>query len=187
MTDFEYLSVLISIVLGLGITNILGGLGAIVRNRHRTKLYAPLVTTLVLMFVVHVQTWWTMFGLRGIREWNILEFFVVLMQPTILYLASSMLVPDFSEAGEIDLRAQYHRERRWFFGTMFALICLSLVRPVVLSGRLTAIPDLIGHGVFLIAIAAGLATDSDRVHKFVSGFMLVFFIAYIATLFVQLN
>lgn len=187
MTDFEYLSVLISIILGLGITNILGGLGGIVRNRHRTKLYSPVVITLVTLFLIHVQTWWTMFGLRGIRHWTILEFFVVLMQPTFLYLASAMLVPDFNGEGEIDLRTQYRRERVWFFGCMLLLIVNSLMRPVILDGRLTKPADLIGHGVFLAAVIVGLSTDNDRVHKLVAPFILLFFVTYVATLFLQLN
>lgn len=187
MTDFEYLSVLVSIILGLGITNILGGFGAIVRNRQRTKLYSPVLVTMVTLFLIHVQTWWTMFNLRGVRHWTIVEFFEILMQPTFLYLASAMLVPDFSGSEPVDLRAQYHGERRWFFGCLLVLIFFSLLRPVILSGRLTSVDDLIGHGVFLAAIVIGISTDSDRVHQIVAPFMLAFFVVYVAMLFVQLT
>jgi hypothetical protein len=187
MSDFEYLSVLVSIILGLGITNILGGFGAMVRNRHRTRLYMPVLVTMFTMFLIHVQTWWSMFGLRDLPHWTIVEFFTVLAQPTVLYLASAMLVPDFSAEGEIDLRAQYRRERLWFFGSMLMLIVISLLRPVILSGRLTQTSDLIGHGFFLAAIIIGLVTDNDRVHKIVAPFILAFFVAYVALLFVKLN
>jgi hypothetical protein len=147
----------------------------------------PVLVTMFTMFLIHVQTWWTMFGLRDIPRWTIVEFFVVLAQPTFLYLASAMLVPDFSREGEVDLRAQYRRERVWFFGSMLVLILISLMRPVILSGRLTQTSDLIGHGVFLAAVITGLVTENDRVHKIVAPFILAFFLIYIAALFVQLN
>jgi len=187
MSDFEYLSVLISIVLGLGITNILGGLAGIVRQRHRLKIYAPVPITLVTLFLIHVQTWWTLFGLRGMRRWTIVEFLVVLIQPVFLYLASAMLVPDLAGNEVVDLRTDYHRERRWFFGIMLLLVLCSLARPVILSGQLTGAADLVGHAVFLAAIAVGFVSANDRVHNIVAPFMLAFFIAYVATLFVRLN
>jgi hypothetical protein len=187
MSDFEYLSVLISIVLGLGITNILGGLAGLVRNRNRIKPYAPVPTTLVTLFLVHVQTWWTMFGLRAIQHWTIVEFLVVLTQPVFLYLASAMLVPDFAGVETIDLRAEYHRERRWFFSCMLLLVLFSLVRPVILTGQLTNTSDLIGHAIFLAAVVLGIVTENDNVHRVVAPFMLLFFVTYIVTLFVQLH
>lgn len=41
MTPFEYVSVLISIILGLGITQIVSGLADIVQHRHQVQLYWP--------------------------------------------------------------------------------------------------------------------------------------------------
>ena len=60
MDPFSYLSVLISIVLGLGITNLLGGVATLMRGRSQVRPYWPLPIWLVTLFLMHVQTWWTM-------------------------------------------------------------------------------------------------------------------------------
>jgi hypothetical protein len=56
MDDFSYLSVLISIVLGLGITNLLAGFAALVRNRGRVKIYWPMPMWMITLFLIHIQT-----------------------------------------------------------------------------------------------------------------------------------
>ena len=186
MSDFDYLSVLVSIVLGLGITNILMGLAGMVRRRDRVKMFWPVPLTLVTFFLIHVQTWWSMFGLRDVAHWNIAGFFVVLMQPVMLFLTSAMLVPDFSGEREIDLRADFFRERIWFYGCLLALLLTSLFRPVVLVHHFSDPIDLGAHAVFISMIVLGFSTAREGVQKFVAAFMFAFFIFYVAVLFVNL-
>ena len=107
MDAFSYLSVLISIILGLGITQLLTGLGRLLQARGGTRLYGPAVTWIALLLLVHVQTWWTMFGLRGVRGWTFGAFLMVLLQPAVLYLMAALAVPDVSAGAAVDLRANY--------------------------------------------------------------------------------
>src|SRR6478672_4069223 len=65
MDPFSYLSVLISIILGLGITQLVTGLGRLIQARGRIKFYAPTIAWVGLLLIIHVQTWWAMFGLRS--------------------------------------------------------------------------------------------------------------------------
>ena len=65
MDRFSYLSVLISIILGLGITQLVTGLGRLIQARHRVRLYWPSVVWTGILLLIHVQTWWSMFGLRN--------------------------------------------------------------------------------------------------------------------------
>ncbi len=57
MDAFSYLSVLISIVLGLGLTRLLAGFAEMVRARGRLRFYWPLVAQMCLLFLIHVQLW----------------------------------------------------------------------------------------------------------------------------------
>src|SRR5476649_2702355 len=96
MGDFDYLSVLISIVLGLGITNLLTGFAALIRNRGRVRVYWPMPIWMITLFLIHIQTWWAMFGLRGVQSWSFGAFLVVLMQPVCLFIMTALIVPDTS-------------------------------------------------------------------------------------------
>ena len=145
MDQFSYLSVLISIILGLGITQLVTGLGRLIQARDRVKLYAPALAWVGLLLVIHVQTWWAMFGLRNHSTWNFGQFFVVLLQPLVLSLLASLVVPDFGADAQVDLRANYYAHSRWFFSLLILLLVVSLVKDVVLSGSLPSALNVAAH------------------------------------------
>ena len=187
MGAFDYLAVLISIVLGLGITNVLTGLAGIVRARDRVRMFVPTVIHLLNVFVIHVQMWWAMFGLREVRHWTFAGFFAVLMQPVCIYLASAFLVPAIPESGPVDLKAQFFREYPWFFGALVATLCDSLLRNVLIAGHLPEAPDLAAHGVFFAMAVVGLLSKSARVHAVLAPLLSLVLAVYVGALFMQLR
>jgi len=52
MDAFSYLSVLLSIVLGLALASLLSGFAAMVRARARIVFYWPLTAQMILIFLV---------------------------------------------------------------------------------------------------------------------------------------
>lgn len=187
MNAFEYLAVLISIVLGLGITNVLSGFASMVRHRDRVTIYWPLLVWMAVLFLIHVQTWWAMFELREVRHWTFGGFLAVVMQPVMLYLATSVLVPDFPAGGAIDLKQAYYRETRWFFAGLIAVLVASLVRTPAVSGRLTNPSDFAAHLLFMSFAALGMFTRNEWVHKTSAVIGSVLYCSYIVALFVQLS
>src|SRR5437879_3431768 len=116
MDAFSYLAVLISIILGLGIAQLLTGFGRWVERRTAFQPFAPAMIWAGTLLLIHVQTWWSMFGLRLLTEWTFVRFAAVLIQPIILYLLAILVLPSQS-ATTTDLRVNYFDQRRWFFGT----------------------------------------------------------------------
>src|SRR5260221_10778421 len=149
MDTFSYLSVLISILLGRGIPHLLGGMAPLLSRRADVRMYWPLPIWLVTLFLIHVQTWWTMFGLRRVGHWSFAEFLIVLMQPVLLYLMTALIRPDRQEAGALDLKADYLRESRPFFLCLFLVLCFSLAKDLTLSGHLPAAPNFAAHILFM--------------------------------------
>ena len=115
MSAFDYLAVLVSIVLGLGVANILSGYAAIIRNRRRIRSFWPTYVTMANLFLIHIQMWWSMYGLRNVETWTFPMFLFTILQPVLLYLMSAVLVPDFSSEGPVDLEDSFFREINWFF------------------------------------------------------------------------
>src|SRR5215469_13589992 len=118
MDAFSYLSVLISIVLGLGLTSLLTGFATMMRARGRIVFYWPLAAQMALLFLVQVELWWSLFALRSVRHWSFPGFLVVLMQPVFAYLATALLAPDVKDGEMLDLRRAYFREARWYFAAL---------------------------------------------------------------------
>jgi len=93
MTPFAYLSVLISIVLGLGVTELLAGVQRLVHARERVRFHWLSLTWSGLVFVTLVQWWWAAFGFRHRTDWDFCSFLLILLVPVLLYLAAALVLP----------------------------------------------------------------------------------------------
>lgn len=187
MDAFTHLSVLISIVLGLGITNLLMGLARIVQMRGRVTVYWPTIVWSLALLLVHVQTWWSMFGLRNVETWTFLAFSLTLMQPILLFFLSALVLPDFDRDEALDLRTNYYAQVRWFFGILLALLIISLARTFALEGRLPATPDLIFHAGFIAGVIPGLVVRNEIFHRVAAVVAAAAIFAYVAALFTVLR
>lgn len=90
MDAFSYLSVLLSIILGLGLTQVPTAIGRLVRHpRAHARPLAP--AALGRRALAHLcAVWWSMYGLRLRRDWTFLAFGVVLAQTATLYLMAAV-------------------------------------------------------------------------------------------------
>lgn len=192
MDEFSYLSVLLSIVLGLGITQLLTALGRLIQARERVRMYWPAPAWAVLLLVTHVQTWWTMFGLRDEGAWTFFTFLLVLLQPVLLYLLAALVLPDFGETadpgeGTVDLRRHYFRQARWFFGLGVALLAVSVLKDVALEGELPDPPNLVAHLLFAALWGTAAVTRRERYHLLLAPASFLLFTGYVALLFMRLD
>lgn len=186
MDEFSYLIVIVSIVLGLGITRLLTGLGALVEARDRVRFYWPVLAWVVILLLAHVQTWWAFFGLRDRPEWTFLAFLLVLLQPVLLYLLSVLVLPTLGSGERADLRVRYYEQARWFFGVFAVLLVASLLRDLALEGALPSPPNVAFHAVLLALAMLGAATQRARFHEMNAGATTGLVGLYIALLFSQL-
>jgi hypothetical protein len=179
---FDYLSVLISIVLGLGITQLLAGFGRWLEHRATFRAYGPSIAWAAFLLIVHVQTWWSMFGLRHWTDWTFLQFALVLLQPILLFLLTILAFPS-PGSSDLDLRAYFFLQRPWFFGLFLLLLVVSILKDLGRQGHLPSADNLAFHGIFFVMGAAALVTKKEALHHVLAYLALAFIIAYITLLF----
>lgn len=168
MTPFAYLSVLISIVLGLGLTELLSGVQRLVHRRDRVRFHWLPLTWSGLVFVALVQWWWAAFGLRHQVAWNFFSFLLILLVPVLLYLAAALVLPNRIPDGPCDLLDHYRKMQRPFFTALAAVNVLEGLRAlsahdqqatflnltgVVLLGSLAVVRNLRYHAVITMLTA----------------------------------
>jgi hypothetical protein len=186
MDAYSYLSVLISIVLGLGITNILSGMAALVRERERIQMYWPVPIWMFTLFLAHIQMWWAMFALTEVKEWNFATFLAVLLQPTSLFLTSALIVPRLPDDGPIDLKAGFFQEVRWFGAGLAFIVVTSLAKNFIVNDALDP-ADMAAHAVFAALSLTSIFVKNDIVHRVMAPLALALFLAYIGLLFANLG
>ena len=187
MDAFSYLSVLLSIIIGLGITQILTAVGRLIRHRDRVTMdWLPLLWAAV-MLVIFVQVWWSSFGLREFHNWTFVGFLLVLAQTCTLYLMSALILPEQVDETRTDLAAHYQRQQRWFFSLLLATLVVSVLKDQVINGHWPS-PLNLGFHAFLTVIAlSAIVFPQRRYQEFVGVVGALGIAAYIWLLFMRLQ
>lgn len=93
MTLFEFLMIMQSIIIGLGISELLTGLAQLLRT-HRLKELGIILPALILtIFLALLQMFWETWGLRSETEWTFPAMMLMLGGPIILYLIAHIMFP----------------------------------------------------------------------------------------------
>jgi hypothetical protein len=187
MDEFGYLAVILSIILGLSVTQLLQGLSQIINARDRVRIYGPAIGWAILLLIIDAQAWWSMFGYRNRHSWTFLEFAVLLLETILLYLLAALALPTAVGEAIVDLRANYFRHARWFFGSFVGVLLVSLLKNIVMTGSLQSPFDLGFHFFWIAAANVAAVTRNDRFHKIFVCVAAVSFVVYIGALFFELH
>ena len=187
MDAFSYLSVLLSVILGLAIAQVLQGYRALALNRRRVTLYWPSLAWSGIILAMVAQHWWASFDLAGRADWSFAAFAAILIQTALIYMMAALVLPDIPADQPIDLKAHYYREQRVFFGVGAAAIGWSIVRELALEGRLPEPTNLAFHILFIAMSLTAMLSPREAVQKWLTAALAVFLTVYIALLFAQLG
>ncbi len=187
MDEFSYLSVLLSIILGLAVAQILIGMRGRMLTRARARGFWPVQWWAALFLLVSTQTWWAMFGLRTRHNWDFSGFAILLAQVIALYLLTGLIYPDFVLDREVDLREHYFGQRRHFFTLMIISAVLSICRDLILNHSLPGAINLGFHVGFIAFAVTGLLITREWYHKLLVIIAAVMFTSYIVFLFTRLE
>jgi hypothetical protein len=187
MDAFSYLSVLLSIILGLAITQVLLGLRGLMHARTRVRMYAPAMTWALLLLVVFVQSWWSEFGLRRHETWTFLGFSVVVAHSIFLYMLAALALPEVQAHAEVDLRKHYYDCHRWFFAFIVLAALAGIAKDLVLDGHLPDPRNLAFQLSFAATAGIAAVTRQEWYHRLLAPAAAVAFGCYIALLFSQLD
>lgn len=123
MSDFEYLSVLIAIIVGIGIAHLLLSLGRIVgETRSLNYGLVHFIWTINILLILVVIWWWGI-NLRQLEEWVFLHFLFLLFNISLWCLLAAILYP-VAIPQQFDLKAHFAKKRKSFF-TILAVLAFA--------------------------------------------------------------
>jgi hypothetical protein len=178
---FDYLGVLISVILGLALTHVLLGLSRTIQARDSVKLYWVHLVWCATILIYVLGIWWGMYWWRHLQLWTVQNFLFLAFYSGVLFLLAAMLFPHESCAG-VDFEAYFMKNRRWFFGLQLFAYLLDI--PETLAKGVDRLRDVpVEYCVFLplmLAInIAGIWTANRRVHAVLSVGALTAMILYL--------
>jgi len=122
----EHSLALISVVIGLGLTSLLGGFNRLMRRRRELRWDAlPLAWAFIALLLVN-NYWWGLYlgEVAATAPSNVDTFLLGLIFPIVLYLICAAALPDVHalRVRGGDLLAMYFAESRYFFALIILYV-----------------------------------------------------------------
>ena len=179
MNPFDYVSVIFSVVIGLGLSHLLGGYVELIKSRRAVKFYWVHSLWIALAFLGHIFLWWTMWGLRHHRDWNFFAFLLVLAAPVMLYAAAALLIPRLEAGDSVNLREYYYENSPLIFGVFVAFTLILLAENSLLPGGRILQPINYMLGLTCVLLVASAATKNERYHVALALLFVLMFLAFV--------
>ncbi len=174
MQSFEFLMIVVSIIVGLGISQLLAGIVRILRVE--LKPYWIHELWVFYVFLNLLQYCWSLFDLEARSDWIFIELLGLLTPPVILYLVASLLFPPRSS--EPDLSDFYYAHRKPIFGLLAFLLFFYSVQGWMQAEPLRFTDFFRASGLFVFVALA--ATSQRSVHAGLSVVSLIALVAFIS-------
>ena len=107
MNSFEFIMVLVSIIIGLGIAELLKTLSKIIRGNHEGGLLHILWS--VNMLNMLIQCFWAYWVYENRVDWTYNELILILLGPIIMYIIASLLYIPNDQYNKLDEYFINHR------------------------------------------------------------------------------
>ncbi|HEX7110869.1 MAG TPA: hypothetical protein VF216_00355 [Mizugakiibacter sp.] len=186
MSDFEYISVLLSIILGLGITQLLSGIARLVRDGRQLAPAWWLMVMVATLLLAHFQVWWVSFGWRYVQAWTFFGYAAFMVMPMLLYLLAYLILPADLLLDGRELVREFLARRRAFYAIVALVPPASFFQQWMLS-RLTFDFDAAMRLLWLLLAIPGFVSRRVAVQAALAVAYFVVFVTYICVLFVRMQ
>lgn len=172
MAIYDYVAVLTSIIIGLGVTQLLYGLATIVQNPGREPVYWIHIIWVLFMFFTLVWWWWWQIALSTTTVWTIGHYLYITGFAVILYFICALLFP--SDMEDYDgYRDYFLSRRRWFFGFLAAAYVID-IGDTLLKGTDYFLSLGLKYPLIMTVVIIGCAIAAvSRNERYQGGFALV--------------
>jgi hypothetical protein len=165
MSSFEYLGILVSVVLGLAITRLTAGTSQSIKRSDVRLFWVQLSWTFGIWLYV-LAIWWGMVSWDLLDEWTFPLFLFIMFYATVLYLLADALYPHRMPPGT-DLEEHFYSHRRWFFGLLAVGGLVDIPETVLKETMgLREVPTayFVFVGAWLLVAVAGFVSTNRKVH-----------------------
>jgi len=173
-------AIMFVMVLSLGIVNILSWLAGIVSHRAENKIGWILINWLILLLIAHFNMFWHTLDIISIEDLKFGGFLYIIVGPILIFFATSVILPETSQAESNSMRGHYFRVCRRFF-VIIALLQLWDIGVDLVLGK-----GFSGGGIFSVAmlVIALAMTSSQNAKLHILG-TVVAWLLFLATLLLR--
>lgn len=183
---YQHVVVVMSIVLGLSVTQLLKGLAQLYRTRNRVQTYWLHTAWVVLLIFFSMLLWWLFWNYRSIEEWSFFKFIVYLSPMIVFYFLTSIVIPDPSDP-VTNYKEYYFSTRFGFFGTFTLQVVLALAAGVIVRGLPLLDPSNLFRLATVVLLLTAMRSFSERVHTVVITLCAIVMVAFVTLFHLRLG
>ncbi len=175
MSLFEFLMILLSIIVGLGIAEILTGVGRILRERRQHEFSLIHSALVVAVFFGLLQSFWESWEFRTTEVWTFPAMLLMLASPILLLTIAHVLFP--TKMVHENLEQYYFSNPGLPWRLAGATVVLgTLFRPVAFGMPLFVAENASALPVLVICVLLGTSTNR-MLHRILAPFVALFVIS----------
>lgn len=165
ISPFEYVSILVSIILGLGITQILSAFSDLLYHYKKVRFYWPHTLWIVFILFLHIQDWFITYQLKDKSIWHLPELFFILLYPISLFCVAKMLLPTNEREERNDMKLFYKTQ----YPLIFIIVGISIFISILfnyfflMQDLLQQIPLITFFSVMLYTVLKKI--ENEILHK----------------------
>ena len=174
MSLFEYIMVLTSILIGLGIAELMQGIVRMLRSDFREGFYLPQVLWAIYLFFYLIIVWWSRWDLRENFHWTFFQLIMSLAGPILTFILSGLVFARKSKAKDY-----YFRQQKVFFSLLPVIMAISIAHEVLIEGTSLISGTTMTASTLLILSLIPRFVQKDWLHIFCAASSNIIFISWV--------
>jgi hypothetical protein len=172
MSSFEFISILMSIIIGLGVTNLLAGTGRAFYRRRQNPMDEVHVVFTAATLLVLVLNWWVAFKWNSEVAWSFDKFLALIVWTIALYMLTIFLYPpDLSQ--EEEHRSRFQQNRAGYYSTFIAFCLLDIAQTAIRGDLFHPIWYVPFVGQYAVLAGGGLVAGRRGYDRFFAWYLLI--------------
>lgn len=178
MKPFEFVLVIVSVIVGLGLTEFAIGMADLIQSYQTAIFYWPFAALIGLGFIGCLNYWGTVYKLRHVTSWSIPNIGVVFMSGMIFFIITSITFPNPNTFDQ-----NYERHFNANIRIIFALLFLLVVFYMLESFLIRKVRKLKKYAIgiaFVLVILSGVVINNKTYQAALTVVLLIMQIYYMA-------
>jgi hypothetical protein len=161
---FKHVVVPIGVVIALGVARIVTSISHYMQHQEQVRFSWVHAVWVGLLFLWFVGLWWISWGLRHVdaERWTYFTLIYLLIGPALMYLATTLLLPDVPDGGDLDLGDRFEGVGRAFFACLAGIVLWLACAELLLLREPFLVPKRANQSVLLLMFLTGVAFPSRR-------------------------
>jgi hypothetical protein len=161
VSQFEYISIPVSLILTFAVARYLSGFAYLVSGKHTYWVH----TLWCIQAVINCALfWWVFWNVRDVEAWTLGTYLLTLAYPGLIYSAATVLMPS-DASPETDWREYYFGARKLIFSLIALGTFVQVLTAIVLHQLpLVSLGSLVGSGFISLYLVAFMSKN-EAVHR----------------------